>query len=105
MREHVLTAADVQSCVDRSRDQIVGLGVRRLALFGSVSRNQARFDSDVDMLVEFQSGEKTYHRLLALAELLETAFERRVELVTTESLSPIMGPRILAEAKDVLRAA
>jgi predicted nucleotidyltransferase len=81
------------------------LGVDRLALFGSVSRGRPRPDSDVDVLVSFVAGMKTYGRFLALAELLEEALGRSVELVTVESLSPILGPRILAEARDVLRAA
>ena len=41
----------------------------------------------------------------ALSELLESLLHQRVELVTTEALSPFLGPRILAEAHDVLRAA
>jgi predicted nucleotidyltransferase len=81
------------------------LGVRRLALFGSVLRDEARPDSDVDLLVEFTPGEKSFDRFMALADLLESVLERRVELVTTEALSPYIGPHILAEAADVLRAA
>jgi len=85
--------------------QIRALGVSRLALFGSVLRGEARPDSDVDILVEFVKGSKTFDRFLALSELLEDCLERRVELVTAESLSPFIGPRILTEAEDVLRAA
>jgi uncharacterized protein len=85
--------------------EIRGLGVRRLALFGSVLRNEARPDSDVDVLVEFVPAEKTFDRFMALADLLERTLEHRVEVVTTESLSPFIGPHILAEATDVLRAA
>jgi predicted nucleotidyltransferase len=85
--------------------QILALGVHRLALFGSVARGEARPDSDVDLLVEFEPGWKNIDRFLALAELLETLLERPVELVTTEALSPFSGPHILAEAADVLRAA
>jgi predicted nucleotidyltransferase len=85
--------------------EIRRLGVRRLALFGSVLRNEARPGSDVDVLVEFTATEKTFDRFMALADLLEGTLEHPVELVTTESLSPFIGPRILAEAKDVLRAA
>ena len=81
------------------------LGVRRLALFGSVLRNEARPDSDVDVLVEFAPAEKTFDRFMALADLLEETLEHSVEVVTTESLSPFIGPHILAEARDVLRAA
>jgi uncharacterized protein len=88
-----------------SEPEIRALGVQRLALFGSVARGQARLDSDVDLLVQFVPGEKTYSRFLALSELLEARLGRRVELVTVEALSPFLGPRILAEAEDVLRAA
>jgi predicted nucleotidyltransferase len=84
---------------------IRALGVRRLALFGSVVRDEARPDSDVDLLVEFLPGQKTIDRFMALADLLEAALERRVELVTMEALSPYIGPHILAEAADVVRAA
>lgn len=85
--------------------EIRALGVARLALFGSVLRGEARPDSDVDLLVQFSPGAKTFDRFLALSELLEARLGRRVELLTTESLSPFIGPRILAEAQDVLRAA
>jgi uncharacterized protein len=99
-----------------SRDQTVtrlldcepairALGVVRLALFGSVLRGQAHAGSDVDFIVQFAPGAKTYARFFALSELLEAHLGRPVELVTTEALSPFIGPRILAEAQDVLRAA
>ena len=85
--------------------EIRRLGVRRLALFGSMARGEARPDSDVDLLVEFAPGQKSFDRFVSLAELLERLLGRPVELVTLESLSPFIGPHILAEAADVLRAA
>jgi uncharacterized protein len=104
------------STIPRTRDEAIHrlqgieseirrLGVRRLALFGSVLRNEARPDSDVDVLVEFTPAEKTFDRFMALADLLEDTLEHPVEVVTTESLSPFIGPHILAEARDVLPAA
>jgi predicted nucleotidyltransferase len=97
-----------QQAVERliaAEPEIRALGVERLALFGSVARDEADSDSDVDVLVHFSSGAKTYGRFLALSELLEALFGRAVELVTLESLSPFLGPRILQEAQDVIRAA
>lgn len=88
-----------------SGPEIHALGVQRLALFGSVVRGEARSDSDVDLLVQFFPGAKTYDRFLALSELLETCLGRTVDLVTVEALSPFLGPHILAEAENVLRAA
>ena len=81
------------------------LGVRRLALFGSVARGEARPDSDVDLLVEFDPEQKTFDHFMTLSFLLEDLLGRRVEIVTRESLSPYIGPRILQEAQDVLCAA
>lgn len=100
-----LTRQEACARLAPSEHDIRALGVARLALFGSVARDEARPDSDVDVLVQFAPGAKTYERFLALSELLEARLGRRVELVTTESLSPFIGPRILAEAQDVLRAA
>jgi predicted nucleotidyltransferase len=85
--------------------EIRALGVERLALFGSVLRNEARPDSDVDLLVGFAPGTKSFDRFLALFDLLEERLGRPVEVITTEALSPFLGPRILAEAEDVFRAA
>jgi uncharacterized protein len=79
-------------------------GVSRLALFGSFTRDAQRADSDVDLLVDFQPGHKTFDNFTAVYDLLENSLQRRVELVTRESLSPYIGPRILREAEDVFTA-
>lgn len=105
MTQASLTRQQAVAVLTASEPEIRALGVARLALFGSVLRNQARPDSDVDLLVQFAPGAKTYDHFLALSELLELRLGRSVELVTTEALSPFIGPRILAEAQDVLRAA
>lgn len=90
--------------IGRLKPQLVAQGVRRLALFGSFARDKQRSDSDVDLLVEFAPGKKTFDRFLAVCELLEETLQRRVEVVTPESLSPHIGPRILQEAEDVVVA-
>ena len=105
MTPPVLTRQQVLDRLATREAEILELGVRRLALFGSVLHGRARPESDVDLLVEFRAEAKTFRRFLQLAELLESTLGRRVELVTTEALSPYIGPRILAEAQDVIRAA
>jgi predicted nucleotidyltransferase len=69
----------------RSRADIRALGVARLALFGSVLRNEALPDSDVDLLVQFSPGRKSYERFLALSDLLEARLSRRVEVLASSS--------------------
>jgi predicted nucleotidyltransferase len=86
-------------------DSIRAYGVIRLGLFGSFSRGQQHEDSDVDLLVEFAEGTKTFDHFMGLADLLEGILGRRVELVTPESLSPYLGAHILEEVEYVAFAA
>jgi hypothetical protein len=44
---------EVLAIIAAHREQLQGLGVKSLTLFGSVARDEARPDSDVDLLVEF----------------------------------------------------
>lgn len=105
MNSAILTRDEAIAAIRSVESQIRNLGVRRISLFGSVARNQARPSSDVDLLVEFIPEQKSFDRFMALGDLLENVLGRRVELVTTEALSPYIGPHILAEAADVIRAA
>ncbi len=105
MQSPVFTLEQAAERLSACEREIRSLGVLRLALFGSVLRGCPQAQSDVDLLVDFVPGAKSFDRFLALSELLEARLGRRVELVTTEALSPFIGPRILAEAQDVLRAA
>ena len=105
MSETSLTRDQAIERLLASEPEIRALGVQRLALFGSVARDEGRADSDVDILVEFLPGAKTYDRFLALSDLLEARLGHRVEVVTLEALSPFLGPRIIAQSENVLRAA
>jgi predicted nucleotidyltransferase len=95
------TRAEVLRRLRAAAGPIRALGVARLALFGSFARDEADPHSDVDLLVQFETGRKSFDRLLDLGDLLESRLARRVELVTTEGLSPYLGPHIRAEAQDV----
>jgi len=74
-------------------------------LFGSFVRGQPRADSDVDLLVEFELGQRTFDHFMQLSFLLEDLLGRKVELVTPEALSPYIGPYILGEVEYVSLAA
>jgi len=96
------TRREVIDRIGDLRPQLREHGVQRLALFGSFARNVPRADSDVDLLVEFLPGRKTFDNFIAVCELLEASLRRRVEVLTLESLSPHIGPHILQEAEDVI---
>jgi predicted nucleotidyltransferase len=79
--------------------------VLKLGLFGSFVRDEPSEVSDIDLLVEFREGRKTFDNFMRLSFLLEDLLQRRVQLVTPESLSPYIGPHILAEVEYVAFAA
>ena len=95
------TKRDIVSVIQENRDKIKALGVRKLGLFGSFVRDEQRSDSDVDVLVEFQPDQKTFDNFIQLSFFLEDILKQPVELVTTESLSPYIGPYIIEEVEDV----
>ena len=76
-------------------------GVSGLRVFGSVARGQDRPDSDVDLLVEFESGHKP--GLLGLAgieaELSVLAAGRRIDLRTAQDLSRYFRDEVLRTAE------
>jgi uncharacterized protein len=74
-------------------------GVKRLGVFGSFARGEAKQDSDVDILVEFQPNCKSFDNFMELGFFLEEILGRKVELLTPESLSPYIGPHILSEVE------
>jgi uncharacterized protein len=74
-------------------------GVQRYGVFGSFLRNTATDQSDVDLLVEFVPGQKTFDHFMHLAFFLEETLGRKVDLMTIESLSPHIGPHILREVE------
>ena len=72
-------------------------GVKSLEVFGSLARGEARPDSDVDLLVEFD-GSPTFDRFMDLKFFLEDLLRRRVDLVTRAALKPRLRPIIERES-------
>jgi len=75
--------------------------VRRAAFFGSVATGEAGQDSDVDVLVEF-SGEKSLLDLVDLKMELERALQRKVDVLTYESLAPLIRERVLDQQVTII---
>jgi predicted nucleotidyltransferase len=92
-KEHVLTL------LQEHQAELRRFGVQRCGVFGSFVRNEPQDQSDVDILVEFAPSQKTFDHFMHLAFFLEDLFGRKVDLITTESLSPHIGPHILREVE------
>lgn len=87
LRKHLPTLADEYD-------------VRSLALFGSLSRDEARADSDIDILVSFD-GPATSARYFGVQFYLEDLLGHPVDLVTDKALRPELKPYVEREALRV----
>lgn len=83
------------------RDELAGMGVRAIGLFGSIARGEDTRQSDVDILVEFAPDAKTFQNFNNICDLLERAVGPNFDLVTPEGLSPHIRPFILKEVEYV----
>ncbi|MDQ4074673.1 MAG: nucleotidyltransferase family protein [Chloroflexota bacterium] len=95
----IQTKKEILSLLQEYQVHLERFGVKRCGLFGSFARREQRPDSDIDLLVEFELGRKTFDNFMNLAFFLEELFGRPVQVVTREALSPYVGPYILREVE------
>jgi predicted nucleotidyltransferase len=75
------------------------LGINKVGIFGSVARDEAKTDSDVDILIGLDSDHHlTLFSLVDLEQDLSSKLHRKVELVIEENLKPRIRERALREA-------
>lgn len=72
-------------------------GVKKIGVFGSFARGEGKEGSDVDILVDFKNGCKTFDNYMELKFFLEDLFSRNIDLVTMEALRPQLKDDILQE--------
>jgi uncharacterized protein len=91
---------EVLTIIAKHRTELVAeFGIRSLALFGSVVRNEATSASDVDLLVEFDGRPVGLFHLSRTQHYLENLLGvSRVDLVLRDGIKPALRERILAEA-------
>lgn len=91
----------MESLAERVRPILTRHGVVRAGVFGSAARGEARPDSDLDLLIEFDRATSLLDRADLKLEL-EVALGRRVDLVHYRSLYPRIRERVLAEEVPLL---
>jgi hypothetical protein len=72
-------------------------GAKRIRVFGSVARGEARPDSDLDLLVDLEAGRGLLD-LVAIKQDLEDLLAREVDVVTEAAVSPYLRDAVLREA-------
>ena len=94
-----MSREELLSLVTAHREELEQLGVQALNLFGSVARNEAHSESDVDFLVEF-SIEAGLFDLFRVQHYLEDLLERKVDLGTKDALREHFREPVM---RDVIR--
>ncbi|MEM3381890.1 MAG: nucleotidyltransferase family protein [Candidatus Bathyarchaeia archaeon] len=75
--------------------------VKRAAFFGSIVKGELEEKSDIDILVEFE-GEKSLFDLVGLKIELEELLGRKVDVLTYNSLHPLLKDKILMGQEVIL---
>ena len=75
--------------------------VKKASLFGSIVREEMTTNSDIDLIIEFK-GDKSLLDLAALQIELEEKLKLKVEVLTYNSIHPLLKDQILAEQVEIL---
>ena len=91
--------------IDKIKETILDIltkhEVKKASLFGSIVRGEMTRESDIDILVEFQ-GKKSLFNLADLKLELEEKLNCKVDVLTYNSLHPLLKGRILKEQEVIL---
>lgn len=101
-QEQKISAA-IQDLADRLRPVLRRYGVVRAGIFGSVARGEARPDSDLDLLVEYQAGTTlSLFDLVHLSDELAEVAGRKVEVCEYHLLREIIRDNVMADHVVIL---
>jgi uncharacterized protein len=92
---------ELHELLKSNREQILRIaanhGAMNVRVFGSVARNEAGPESDIDLLVQMERGRGLLD-LVGLWQDLEELLQTKVDVLTEGGISPYLEPQILAEA-------
>ncbi len=89
------------ACLKQHEPELKQLGIERLFLFGSVARNEARENSDVDLFFDYQKGRLDLFDLMDIKERASTILGRRADIMTRDSIHHMLRLRIEQSAVPV----
>jgi uncharacterized protein len=96
------THLSINELLQAQKSQILEIaakhGAYNIRVFGSVARNEANTDSDIDLLVDYDSAKRSPWFPSGLVQDLEALLQRKVDVATLAMLKPQTQERILREA-------
>ena len=97
----MLNTTEILTQLQKNLPRIKAFGVKRTRLFGSYASGHQTSRSDIDILVEFEKGQKSFDHYMDLKFFLEDLFRCKVDLVIAESIKPDLQENILRSVKYV----
>ena len=101
MKPDILSKNEIEQTLRNHEDTLRGYSVKWLGLFGSYVKGAVREDSDIDLLVEFEK--LSFDNYMGLRIFLEDLFDKKIDLVISNSVKPRLKPRIEKEVEYVAR--
>ena len=95
----MLKSDEILGKIEENKDKIKRFGVKKIGLFGSYIKGRQKQKSDIDILVEFEKGMKTFDNYMDLKFFLEDLFNCKVDLVIVEAIKPDLKSHILGSVK------
>lgn len=95
----MLTKKEAIKIIQEHEEKIKACGVRQIGVFGSFVKSTQKRGSDIDILVEFREGEKTFDNYMELKFLLQRLLSRKVDLVIKDALKPRITPYVIKEVE------
>jgi uncharacterized protein len=97
----MFTANQILDKLNADKEILKSLHLYRIGLFGSVARGTHNENSDLDFLIEFETGFKTFKNFMKIADYLENNFGKNFDMLTKESVSEYIYSCILKDIKYV----
>jgi predicted nucleotidyltransferase len=89
-----MNRAEVIQVLKRHEVELKKLGVEHLFLFGSVARDDAKDDSDIDLFFDHQKGRLGLYELMDVKERAQQILGRSTDIMTRASLHPVLREQI-----------
>lgn len=93
-----MRGADIIAFFKTNKSEMKKYGVKKIGLFGSYAKDLESSNSDIDVLVEFKEGNKTFDNYMDLKFYLEKQFSRDVDLVINDNIKEDLKNEILESA-------
>jgi len=101
LKEYLLTKKELENKLSAHRHELKKMGVASLAVFGSVARDEANQQSDIDLLVDFDREVGLFHLFEIQHKLEDIIGVPKIDLIQRGAIHPALRDRILSEAVNV----